>query len=492
MRTAGVILILLLLSLPSASQLPSLQSLTQLRNEIPRRESSSDPDWRNGNRDARPIEPGQTLVLADLKSPGEITHIWCTVASAEPQYSRLLVLRMYWDGEAHPSVECPLGDFFGMGHGWDVPVDSLPVRVTANGRARNCYWVMPFRKSARITVTNEGRLPVRLFFYNISWRQLPRLAPNTAYFHAMYRQEFPTVMGRNYLIADSEGRGHYVGTVMSVRQLASRWWGEGDEFFFIDGEREPSLRGTGAEDYFGDAWGLSRQSGLFYGAPLVEGTNVGSRSTMFRWHIPDPVPFRRSLRLEIEHKGAVSNPDGTLLTGFAEREDDYSSVAFWYQTEPHKPFPQLPKGYARVFHTTANDGIEAETLTDKVTVTAGKVERQELPLFSGGAQLFWTPGEEGHALSIPVEVRQSGRHVLFLVTTYSFDFGIFVPELNGKPLGTPIDLYARTPFLHEQVIELGYLEPGTYTFTLRNKGKNEASQGYFLGIDALFVRRMAR
>ena len=491
MRATIALLLFLLSGLPAASQVPALQSLTQLRHEVTRRESSSDPDWRNGNRDARPIEPGETLVLADLKGPGEITHIWCTVAASEPQYSRLLVLRMYWDGEEHPSVECPLGDFFGLGHGWDVPYDSLPVRVTANGRARNCYWVMPFRESARITVTNEGRLPVRLFFYYIDWRQLTSVPKNTPYFHAMYRQEFPTVMGRNYLIADIEGRGHYVGTVLGCRQLARRWWGEGDDFFFIDGEQEPSLRGTGTEDYFCDAWGFRQHSGPFYGVPLMEGDTVGARSSAFRWHINDPITFRKSLRFEIEHKGATSKPDGSLQSGFEEREDDFSSVAFWYQLEPHKPFPPMPKGYARVFHTVANNGMEAETLLERVRVSAGRVERQELPLFSGGAQLFWTPDTEGQTLSLPVEVTQYGRHVLFLVTTYSFDFGIFDLELDGKPLAT-FDLYARSPYLHEQVVELGYLEPGTYTLTLRNKGKNAASKGYFLGIDALFVRRMAR
>jgi hypothetical protein len=144
-----------------------------------------------------------------------------------------------------------------------------------------------------------------------------------------------------------------------------------------------------------------------------------------------------------------------------------------------------------VFHTVANNGMEAETLLERVRVSAGRVERQELPLFSGGAQLFWTPDTEGQVLSLPVEVTQYGRHVLFLVTTYSFDFGIFDLELDGKPLAT-FDLYARSPYLHEQVVELGYLEPGTYTVTLRNKGKNAASKGYFLGIDALFVRRMVQ
>src|SRR5512143_519062 len=164
-----------------------LKGLATLKDFRAMRSSSSDPNWRNGNGDARPIAPGGTLVIADLKGPGEISHIWNTVAARERGYSRLLLLRMYWDGEEHPSVECPLGDFFAIGHGLDVPFDSLPVRVTSDGRGRNCYWPMPFRRSAKITVTNEGRQPIDAFYYYVDWHQLPRPDKNAAYFHAQYR-----------------------------------------------------------------------------------------------------------------------------------------------------------------------------------------------------------------------------------------------------------------------------------------------------------------
>ena len=170
-----------------------------------------------------------------------------------PFYSRLLTLRIYWDGETQPSVECPVGDFFGIGHGVDQPFMSIPIRVTSEGRARNCYWPMPFRKSARITVTNESDTACRSFYYYVDWQKHKSLRRNTAYFHAMYRQEFPCAMGRNYLIADLEGRGHYVGSIQSVCLMSDGWYGEGDDFFFVDGEAEPRLRGTGTEDYFCDA-----------------------------------------------------------------------------------------------------------------------------------------------------------------------------------------------------------------------------------------------
>jgi hypothetical protein len=159
------------LALPATAGNP-LGGLELLKDYEARRSSSSDPDWHNGNADARPIEPGETLVIADLEGPGRIVHIWNTVAAQDRWYSRLLVLRMYWDGEKEPSVEVPLGDFFAAGHGMDVPVNSLPVRVTSEGRARNCYWPMPFRKSARITVTNEGKGRVNAFYYYVDWQKL--------------------------------------------------------------------------------------------------------------------------------------------------------------------------------------------------------------------------------------------------------------------------------------------------------------------------------
>src|ERR1035437_18734 len=211
-----------------------LVGLEKVKDFEAMRASSSDPDWRNGNADARPIEPGGMLVLADLKGPGMIVHFWNTIAHSAPFYSRLMTLRIYWDDEKNPSVECPIGDFFGIGHGLDKPFVSLPIKVSSDGRGRNCYWPMPFRKSARVTVTNESDKRCDAFYYYLDWQKYKSLPKDTAYFHAMYRQEYPCVMGRNYLIADLVGRGHYVGTVQSVQNMSSGWYGEGDDFFFID------------------------------------------------------------------------------------------------------------------------------------------------------------------------------------------------------------------------------------------------------------------
>ncbi|HNR35694.1 MAG TPA: DUF2961 domain-containing protein [Candidatus Hydrogenedentes bacterium] len=462
-----------------------LDGLAELKAGSTERVSSCDANWVNGNGDARSIAPGGTLTIAELEGPGRITHIWNTIASGERGYSRLLVLRMYWDGEEQPSVECPIGDFFCMGHGVDAPVQSLPVCVTSEGRGRNCYWPMPFRKSAKITVTNEGRKRCDAFYYYVDWHKAPKIGKKEAYFHAMYRQEFPAVMGCNYLLAEMEGCGHYVGTVLNVRQLTTSWWGEGDDFFFIDGAKEPQLRGTGSEDYLCDGWGLRKMSNPYYGCPLMEGYEPYALTTAYRWHIPDPVIFKKSLRVEIEHKGVTFNADGSMRSGFEERPDDFSSVAFWYQTEPHKPFPEMPVGYARLYYDFSSE-IEAEGLISNVIASMGPVQPQDGG-YSGGRQLFWTPSEKGQTLAIPFDVQEAGMRSMLLTFTHSWDYGIFQIELDGKPIGHPLDLYSATVFVRDKIFGPIELAPGTHTLTLRNIGKNAESKGYFLGLDGILM-----
>jgi hypothetical protein len=466
----------------------SLSDLAKLKNFESQRVSSSDPNWKNGNTDARPIPAGATLEIANMQGPGEIDHIWFTTAARDVGYSRLVVLRMYWDGEKNPSVECPLGDFFGMGHGLDIPFDSLPVRVTADGKGRNCYWPMPFGKSARITVTNEGNSEVGGLFYYIDWKKLPKPDTDAAYFHAMYRQEFPTVMGRNYLIADIEGRGHYVGTVLSWKQLTDGWPGEGDDFFFIDGEKEPSLRGTGTEDYFCDGWGFRKQAGPYYGAPIVEGQRAGDRTTVYRWHITDPIAFKKSLRMEIEHKGMGVEANGNY-TGFMERADNFSSVAFWYQTEPHKPYLPMPKGYARMYFDYSKS-TEGESLVKSATATDGDVINQYLGCCSDGHQLWWRLTKPDQTLTIPLEVKESGNYEILIALVQAPDYGIFQFDMDGKPMGGPIDLHNPNVTPLEYTFPKWQLEAGRHTLTVRCIGKRTAATGYSMGFDfVLFQKR---
>lgn len=323
-----ILIIIFLLSSALLEAQNFLSSLGERQTYRSKRISSYDPT--GGNRDALSIAPGQTAVLAEIKGPAAIHHIWMTIA-AEPFYGRKLVLRIYWDGEDSPSVEAPLGDFFAVGHGLNRNLVSIPIVRSSEGRALNCYWYMPFRWSARITVTNEGSRPVGSFYYYIDYRELEDLRPDVPYFHAQYRQEMPCEPGRNYTILEAVGQGHYVGCNLSVLQQAMGWWGEGDDMIFVDGEEFPSLHGTGSEDYFSDAWGMREGQNLYYGCPLQEEDfQMGAKATVFRFHLPDPIPFSKSIRVTIEHGHAN------------DRSDYYSSVAYWYQTEPHKPFPPFP------------------------------------------------------------------------------------------------------------------------------------------------------
>ncbi|MDZ7372682.1 MAG: DUF2961 domain-containing protein [candidate division KSB1 bacterium] len=309
-------------------------------------------DRTGGNDDGNwghPIQPGETRELAVLTGPGVIEHIWFTIASDEPYHLKKLVLRVYWDNEDRPSVEAPVGDFFGLGHGEYHHFVSEPIAIGTQN-ALNCFWPMPFRRSARLTITNEGEKMVRAFYYQIDWAKLSHWDKNLAYFHAQYRQAYPcqrvvwkegekpvNLKGeKNYVFLEAEGAGHYVGVVLNVRLNEDGWWGEGDDMIFVDGDSLPTLSGTGSEDYFCGAWGFGKAfSYPYFGCPVNQAEQgnqhqKGAKWTVYRFHLRDPIPFRRSIRVTIEHGHAN------------DRADDWCSVAFWYQKEPHAPFPPLP------------------------------------------------------------------------------------------------------------------------------------------------------
>ncbi len=327
-----------------------LAKLPQAKDYVQKRASSYDRS--GGNADYRRIAPGETLVLIDERGPGEITHFWTTMWAQGPAL-KALVLRMYWDEEKAPSVESPLGDFFGLGLGDYVVYESAPLVVAPN-RALNSFFPMPFQKRARITVSNEGSHDVPNFYFNIDYHAYARPLPaDLLYFHAQYRQASPNhgwtnqwqsngdkivedkknVNGEdNYVWMEAKGRGHFVGVTMSVLQNQDGWWGEGDDMFFIDDDKAPAITGTGSEDYFLGAFDFGDRAFSFaqFGAPLKGEERTGSRSSVYRFHLDSPIPFAKSLRATIEHGHANV------------RSDNYFSVAYWYQSEPHAAFPMLP------------------------------------------------------------------------------------------------------------------------------------------------------
>ncbi len=291
--------------------------------------------------------PGRTTVtLAEIEGPGVIQHIWITT---RVEAYRTCILRCYWDGEAEPSVEAPLGDFFACGHGMRTIVNSMPIAVNPAG-GFNSYWPMPFGKSCRITIENQHQDNLNLFFYQITYA-LTDLPENAGRFHAQWRRSLTTRELPEHTILDGvRGCGHYVGTYLAWTQMSNGWWGEGEVKFYIDGDAEfPTICGTGTEDYVGGAWCFAEAgqrtqsySTPFLGLPLVrqEPAEV-PRYGMYRWHIPDPVHFAQDLRVTVQALGWWPGHEFQPLT------DDIASMAYWYQAEPHGAFPAMPPLDAR-------------------------------------------------------------------------------------------------------------------------------------------------
>lgn len=290
----------------------------------------------------------QTATLADIAGPGAIQHIWITL---HPTLWRRVVLRIYWDGEEQPSVEVPVGDFFCNGWCDRANVNSLPIAANPAG-GFNSYWEMPFRKHARITVENLAPDEIPGFFYYIDYT-LTEVPETRAYFHAQWRRSNPVPAMQDHTLLDGVvGQGHYVGTYLAVGVNNNGWWGEGEVKFFLDGDTDwPSICGTGTEDYFGGAWDWEQPKGQYctYSTPFLGMHQViqpdglyssQQRFGMYRWHIMDPIRFQHDLRVTIQDLGwrSAVNGQGRYLP----RQDDIASTSFWYQMEPHAPFPTLP------------------------------------------------------------------------------------------------------------------------------------------------------
>lgn len=348
-----------------------LSNLAEIVDARSRRISSYDRS--GGNDDRVGIAPGETFTLAEISGAGIVKHIWITISSRDELHRRNLILRMYWDGQDHPSVESPIGEFFGQGWGMKYNFISPPLAAApAGGNALVCYFPMPFGDGAKITVENQGEAQCDSFYFYVDYEEHASIPANQGRFHAHYRQEVTKPEGQtdgpglggdvenewsvfgpfpnnptdenNYVFCQPEGEGHYVGVNYYINSPSPIWYGEGDDMFLVDGEAWPgSAHGTGTEDYFNQSWCPDEHyCHPYFGTARAPGRGNDSprfgwlgRTHVYRFHLEDPIRFKKSLRASIEHGHA------NCLTL------DLASVAYWYQTLPSKPFDPLPSREAR-------------------------------------------------------------------------------------------------------------------------------------------------
>jgi hypothetical protein len=438
------------------------------------------------------VNAHETATLMDVSGSGVIQHIWLVEG-----LNRGIGLRFYWDGEETPSVEAPAPDFFAVGHGRFAQVNSLPVVVNP-ANALNCFWPMPFRTHARITLSNETDKDVELVAYQITYveTEVPAAAGTL---HAQYRRAVTT--DRNpYVILDGvKGRGRYVGTLLAWTQTEKGWFGEGEIKFYLDGDDQfPTICGTGTEDYFQGSYGFSKAYTTPYTGtvlPASESAAPPNFWSLYRWHIQDPINFEQSLRVTIQTLGWGA--DGK----YKKLSDDISSVAYWYQAEPHAPFPKLPNAPERLREvkrppTWLAGAQECESLTI-VNQTPGIVaEPQDVSSvgdgWSGGSQLFVRAGKEGDFVELAIPAKEPGPRMVILHATRAPDYGKLRFSINGKAAKATFDGYAKKP-VPAGPINLGVFEPKDGKFILRVEvlGANPASSGgkYFFGLDAVLLEK---
>ncbi|OHB66392.1 MAG: hypothetical protein A2V70_17570 [Planctomycetes bacterium RBG_13_63_9] len=482
----------------------------------PQRASSGEFDPES-NRDSHHPQPGQRLVIADLDGPGEIRHMWFTIASLDRRYPRTLVLRIYYDHSTVPSVESPIGDFFAAGNGMRANVSTTPIEVSSYGRALNSYWRMPFKKHCRIEVHNQGTETMCVYFQG-DWLKLDSLPDDVCYFHARYRQEYPAKPFSWYTVFEGKGEGHYVGTVFSSQNNVRSWFGEADDRFYVDGEEIPSLIGTGTEDYFNDAWNLRLTSNKRVGTTICEPKGDERRITAYRWHIDDPVPFKKSLKVEIERRSFINVTDPAtgkrISYDFKYRPDYWSSVAFWYQKGIAEPLWEFASVEERVMPEV---WIEPTWTVEKARTSPGMKPERRSNRTCNLKQFFYMRNDKvGSWVEFPLTIAERGRYAASVFANLYKHHGVWKITLRGPDgetiLDPGLDFWDdRVPrnedwpenFEHGTTteIKLGvhHIEPGDYRLRFECVGANpltrhpetgEFSQGMSIGLDAICFRRL--
>lgn len=449
----------------------------------------SSNDTTGGNNDFIPVPAGATACLADIDGPGVVVMIWVTIDSPDRYFLRRILLRMYWDGETSPSVEVPIGDFFGTGFQYKHYVTPF-VGMSSGGYYS--YFPMPFSTHARIEIVNETGEKINSFYYHIDYQKLN--APpdsSAARFHATWHRELRIPKDRYFTILEAEGEGHLVGVNLSMQSYdGSISFLEGDEMIYVDGEKEASIKGTGTEDYFNSGWYFN--AGEFaapYHGLILKDDTLG-RVAAYRFHILDAIPFKKSIRALIEH--------GNQNTEIA----DYSGTAYWYQKEPHRPLPKMLKASLRIplRVQVPNGALEAESLKPVAHVMCAVEEMSAFGAdWSGSAQLrvvSWR-GNETFALRLPAG---DERYDVDLYYTKGPAYGD-ADVISGGPTGGDNSVYPSGPKMGSLKGYCSVVEPGgkislvnlpaadgAVPLTFALTGKDTRSAGYAVGLDAFVIR----
>ncbi len=299
------------------------------------------------------LPANETILLGELSGPGVIDRLWIAVEGSDT-FWRDIVIRITWDGGVAPSVEAPLGDFFAVGPGARQDLRSIPMQVSSEGRSFTSFWKMPFAQGAKIELVNEGRSPTRQLMWEVEWRKLPALPPGSLYFHARYAQANPAETGRPLSILRTAGAGQWVGMSLSAQLGEPGAWGNGALHVDVDGSKRKGPAETPILNWFGNLFGVDTDQGAFQGATLDEGTRVKARSSVYRFLVQDPVPFDKSIEVQIDH--GVGN----------ERADRLAAVAYWYQDSPAVPSGELAPARDRRWEAPTADELSAWERADEL------------------------------------------------------------------------------------------------------------------------------
>ncbi len=435
----------------------------------------SSSDTSGGNKDGISIAPGKKVTIFDAEGPGMVVRMWFAIDSRDPYFLRRIVLRIYWDNEAKPSVEVPIGDFFGCGFK-HKQYTSQYMAMTSGGYV--CYFPMPFERAARIEIANDTRQEVFGFLYQIEYQKFEgALESDVAYFHAQWNRSIRTNYDSNYVMLKAEGKGHLVGVNLNLQSYnGGLGFLEGDEMIYVDGEKRPAVRGTGTEDYFSGGWYFN--SGEFTGpySGLVYKNDTLGQIAAYRFYIMDPIPFKKNIKVTIEH--GHGNQDIA----------DYSSTVFWYQMEPHKPFPTFPIAGQRIPLRIVKPArmFEAEKLQFRLEGLKSKVMNMadEGPEWGENKQIL-IESRDKSSFRLDINGLKEPVYDMNLYYSKGPDYGNADIFVNNIRAGT-ISGYSPH-ILPSGKVTLTGLRTLTGSVDIRFvvTGKNALSKGYFVGLDGV-------